>query len=579
MRLPVSVALAAVVAIAAPSRSAAQIVAGRVTDQTSGTPVAGVVVSAVSAGGDVLVRAVTDSASGFRIAVAPGMVKLQFRRIGFSPATRALADTVNGRLDVVLERLPTRLPPVKAVVAAQCESKTANNEDILALWEQARSGMLTSLVAREAKAAYTSVLLYQTSFNGDDELPRAVDRFEFSGTSTAFVAGGEPAALARDGYLVREGLGYSFLAPDDQVLFDETFLNTHCFTPEPATSDSLVGIHFESAKGVKKVGVVGTVWLRRNPLDLVSVEYRYTNLDKGMQRVNPGGSIQFRQMPNGITMVNQWRIRGATLYVPSGTTMARSAVVGRGGVPNAMARPASRRDPVVTANETGAMIEMMQWPGVQTYIAPMGSVSGVAVDKYSGKPLANTLVRFDRTPFKAVTDSVGAFTILDVLPGLYAADIGDPDLIKYGVESPLVGPVAIRYGPNTGVRLEGEGPAATIARGCDEKSDARVMVPKAIGGPSAIFGRVMAGRLAADGLSFRAEVSLPGMTAGSAPFTLRGKTDKLGRFRVCGLPPGGKVRVVTDERKTLMGVAELPVDPAKPFSLATIQLEPPKPPT
>ena len=235
--------------VATASALGAQMVTGRVTDQTSGVNVAGVVVSAIDANGTLLARTLTDSASGYHMPVVPAMAKLQFRRIGFSPATVALADSVNGRLDVVLVRLPTRLPPVKAVVAAQCDTRTANNDDVLALWEQARSGMLTSLVARESKAAYTSVLVYRTSFDGDDELPRAVQRIEFTGTSTAFVAGGEPAALARDGYYVREGFSSVFLAPDDQVLFDESFLDTHCFTSESAPGDSLVGIHFESAKG------------------------------------------------------------------------------------------------------------------------------------------------------------------------------------------------------------------------------------------------------------------------------------------------------------------------------------------
>src|SRR5215213_6453548 len=96
----------------------AQTISGRVTDRTSGLPVAGVVISALDASGQPLVRAVTDSASGYRIILMPGAMKLHFRRIGFSPAQIRIADSVNGRIDVVLSRLPTQLPAVKAVAAA-----------------------------------------------------------------------------------------------------------------------------------------------------------------------------------------------------------------------------------------------------------------------------------------------------------------------------------------------------------------------------------------------------------------------------------------------------------------------------
>ena len=219
------------------------------------------------------------------------------------------------------------------------------------------------------------------------------------------------------------------------------------------------------ARRGKKVGVAGTVWLRRDPLDLVSVDYKYTNLERALQRANPGGSIHFRPMPNGITMVNAWRIRGATQYVPAPTGPQR-VVLGRPG----SARPSDNRRRLtpwrhrMKRAQSSRSCSGLMFP---TYIAPMASVSGVAIDKLSSVPLANALVRFERTPFKAVTDSTGAFTILDVLPGVYAADIGEPELLDYGVEGPLIGPLAIKFGPNTGLRLVGEGPASTVARGCD----------------------------------------------------------------------------------------------------------------
>src|SRR4051794_2355234 len=67
---------------------AQQLVQGRITDQTSAFPLAGVVVSGVDSAGETLARTVSDSASGFRLPLLAGMIKLQFRRIGYAPATR-----------------------------------------------------------------------------------------------------------------------------------------------------------------------------------------------------------------------------------------------------------------------------------------------------------------------------------------------------------------------------------------------------------------------------------------------------------------------------------------------------------
>jgi hypothetical protein len=534
-----------------------------------------------------LTRAVTDSASGYHIAVLPGMVRLSFRRIGYSPTEAALKDSVNGRIDVVMSRLPTKLPPVKAVVTAQCAEGT-NGPDVLALWDQARSGMLTSLVAHDSKAEYTSVLLYQTSFKGDDETPRSVDRIEMpAGTSHPFATGVDPGELARDGYLVREGLQNAFLAPDEGVLFDETFLTSHCFSldaPSPFAGDSLIGIRFEPGKGSKQVDVKGVVWLRRDPLDLSSMEYSYANIARNIERARPGGSLRFRQMPNGITMIQEWRIRSAAASgsvisfgnappgVPPSITRGRGGVaVMRRGVGGASGMPTAGRQTVVTASETGAIIEMMQWKDAPPFLAPLATISGVVMDKQTKKPLANTPIRFYRTPFAGTTDSLGAFTLVDVLPGLYEFDAGDPNLEAYGASPELVGPVAIKYGPNE-LKLEIDGPVAAILRGCKEK-DGRVVMPPAFTGANAIFGILAADKHGVGSQEFTVDVLPAGAVPGSSAFSVKGKTDKLGRFRICGLPDGtATLFSLKDELEAKQTVT---VDSGHPIQLITLTLKRP----
>lgn len=553
----------------------AQTITGRVTDRTSGAPVAGVVVSGLDTAGAALIRAVTDSASGFRLQLTAGVEKLQFRRIGYLPAEVALKDSVGGRIDVVLTRLPTQLPPVKAIVAAQCD-RNANEPDVLALWDQSRSGMLTSMVARESKAGYTSVLVYQHEFKGDDELPRTVERIELPpGVSQPFGTGGDPANLVQLGYLIREGFQESFIAPDDRVLFDESFLTSHCFTTDSSriSADSLIGIRFTSGKGSKLVGVQGTVWLRTNPLDLASAEYEYTNVSRAMERVHPGGSIRFRRMPNGITMIAEWRIRGAQEWSMSTSVPMRQTRSTTGGAAARRARGGAVVRTTATAVETGAVIELMQWPDAPPYVAPLATVSGILIDKYSGKPLANTPIRFYRAPYATTTDSAGAFTFIDVLPGRYELDAGDFELEKYGASGDLIGPIAVKYGANSNLGLEAEGPAAAVTRACGEKVDGRVNMPKALSGPNAVFGVVTTSRgdVPPKDQPFFVEFLPAGAVPGTPAFPLKGKADALGRFRVCGLP-AGSLRVRAATKSGVSTTVDLKIDPAKPYQLVTVKL-------
>jgi hypothetical protein len=547
------------------SAAQAQTISGRVTDRTSGIPVAGVVVSALDAAGVPLVRTVTDSVSGYRMPLLAGAVKLNFRRIGFSPAQVAITDAVDGRIDVILTRLPTQLPPVKALASAQCDAD-ANTGDALSMWEEARAGLLTSLVARESKTAFLSVLVYQTELVGDDEQPRTVQRLQMADVSHAFRSE-DPAQLAKKGYFD----GFAYIGPDENVLAEESFLATHCFRLGDAPNDSTIALRFTPAKGRKVVDLDGTLLLNRNPLDIRSIEYRYTRVSSAEEKGQPGGSILFRNMPNGITMVQQWRVRSASLQ-SRGFSTRMTVSRGSGAAARAPARGRSR-DPVLSVTETGAIIELMQWPGAPAFMAPLATVSGVAVDKLAGKPLVNTPVRLSHTPFNATTDSSGAFTMIDVLPGIYQAGVGNPQLELFEAAADLVGPIAIKFGTNTGVTVTGDDAATTAARGCAEKKDGRVDMPKALAGTNAIFGMITSadGKVPPRGQQFIIEMTPAGAVPGTPAFPLKGKADQFGRFRACGLP-AGTARIRASSKSGLSSTLDVALDPAHPYQLLTLKL-------
>jgi hypothetical protein len=326
--------------------------------------------------------------------------------------------------------------------------------------------------------------------------------------------------------------------------------------------------------------IAGTVRFRRSPLELESVQYDYVNVKPPLDKARPGGAMYFEHMPSGITMIQRWHIRGAYvvgLSTPAGggaVTISGRIPAGAGSAPARATRPANRRA-TVQATETGAMIELMQWPDAPPFIAKLATVSGVLTDKYTKRPLTNTPIRLYRTPYETKTDSTGAFSLVDVLPGVYEADAGDFALEQYGAAPPLIGPVAIKYGPNS-LALTGEGPEAVVVRACGEKGDGRLEMPRQFAGKNAIFGQVTFDSRPVKQADLRLEVTLAGAVAGTPAFPLKGKTDKQGRFRICGLP-GGTVALVA-RLGDLSGTTRATIVPGEPYQLLTVKLAKPEKP-
>ncbi|HET9424748.1 MAG TPA: carboxypeptidase-like regulatory domain-containing protein [Gemmatimonadaceae bacterium] len=548
MRLAIPAAL-----LFAASGAGAQSLSGRVFDQASREPLGGVVVSAFdSSGSDALSRTVTDRINGYRLALPPGAATIRFRRIGYAPVIAQVGDAMNGRIDVTMSRLPTQLPPIKALAVATCDRRP-DHDQALALWQEVRSGMLASIVARESRMGSISVLAYEHDFDGDRELPRAVQRIEFTGASRAFSAGGHPDTLARRGYLEYDRGTVTPLGPDDAVLFDESFLSTHCFhlVDAKAGDDSTLGLGFRPAKGRGLPDVEGTVWLRKDPLDLSSVEFRYVNLPPRLRRGRPGGSIEFRPMPNGITTIHQWHIR-------SWADDSRSTV-------------------------NGAVLELMQWPEAPPYFATLGAVSGVAREKETGRLMRGREVRLGGTPFQATTDSTGAFRIMDVLPGVYAMDVGDPILELHALSPRAPRGFRVEPGENDVGTIEIETGAQLVKRACSGQLLTQVTLPPGLGS-AAVIGMIVDSAGRPVHVPFSVEVRADTAAAGSPALVIQANSDFMGRFRICGVPLDGRVTITTEEVGGMAGRAEVVFEPSKalvtPYRTVAIALQrkPPGPP-
>ena len=124
--------------------------------------------------------------------------------------------------------------------------------------------------------------------------------------------------------------------------------------------------------------------------------------------------------------------------------------------------------------------------------------------------------------------------------------------------------------------MTGEGPEAVVVRGCGDKVDGRIDMPKQFAGKNAIFGQVTFDSRPVKEADLRIEVTLAGAVAGTPAFPLKGKTDKQGRFRVCGLP--SDTVALTARLGELGGTGRTTIAPLHPYDLVTVKLAKPEKP-
>ena len=73
--------------------------------------------------------------------------------------------------------------------------------------------------------------------------------------------------------------------------------------------EGLVRLLFEPLLRDDRADVRGVLWLNRADAQLQFIEYGYENLPSGFQSDRVGGRVQFRMLPSGAWIVENWYIR------------------------------------------------------------------------------------------------------------------------------------------------------------------------------------------------------------------------------------------------------------------------------
>jgi hypothetical protein len=410
----------------------AQQVRGTIRDSTSRLPIAGAVVTTLDSIGRVGRRTLSDERGAF-VAIAPSDARrLRIVRLGFRPVEIELSQTrgLETTLNVVMLRIPYQLQPVRITAGASCPRRS-DRAAALALLEQARAGLLATVVARSERPAEMKRLLIERRMMGTSGkfARHSVQIESVRSTVAAFRAGRSAPRFVKEGFADDAIDAPTFFAPDAEVLLDEGFAAGYCFSimDRNRARPNQVGLGFKAADSRRgRIDVDGALWIDTVARALVDIEFRYVGLEHALDRFEPGGHVEFREMANGVVLIDRWFIRlaGAEPDTANGGRRPLDPVSRRQEVGD------WRTMPYVVA-EVGGELARATWPDGYNWVASLGTLSlTVTADK--GLPSPRTKIRLDDTNYEATTDSAGHLEITDLAPGPYSAVVVDERLEPIG---------------------------------------------------------------------------------------------------------------------------------------------------
>ena len=413
------IALVAATAAIAPRPAHAQRVRGTLTDSATGEPVSGAVVSVLDSAGQFVSRTIADDKGRYSAARLRGARTLHIVRIGYRPADAPLAEN-DSTLDFRLAPIASRLATMTASEGRVCPGKPGASE-ALELWEQARNGLLASVVARESNPPRLRIRTY---WRTRDPVRKRVEsdssRTKDIVADRSYVAARPAWAFEAEGYM-REHVGgeREYFAPDEAVLLDPSFAATHCMRLADADAghNNQIGIRFEPADIRSRdtvVDLAGTLWLDKVAPSLRSFEFEYTNLESRAR--GSGGALTFETMPNGVPMVVRWNIHSAILAID-----AENSTGVRHAPPPRSIRTNVR---VLGYQETGGETGYAIWPDGSHWNLGLSRIVGVVTDQ-AGERAPRARVWFNGGRDTVVADERGEFRFGYQFPGNYVLVASD----------------------------------------------------------------------------------------------------------------------------------------------------------
>lgn len=516
----------------------AQFIRGQVVDSTSGSPVVAGFVILQSAEGTELRRTLTTREGRFTIQPpGPGVYRLRSERIGYeawdSPTIRlAPRDT----LDFVLR--VTALPIILSTIIVEenttCQIRASEGVNTAVVWEEVRKALVAASWSATQGFYRHELHRYRRTV---DRSRRRVSKEEVSLSSGYYrtpFSSRSPDSLALQGYVVDQNKGEWrwYYAPDANVLLDDSFQRTHCFTIVRDERDGIpyVGLAFAPIPGRRISDVEGTLWLHEETSALSRLDFRYTGLEDVPEDDRIGGTVEFLAMPSGAWIVHRWQIRTPRLAARQTRDLfvTRTQVALRG------------------FNDVGGEIVRIQaQDGSTVYTSPnVVRVSGMVFDSTRHRPLEGATVSITGTPYTGITARNGTFNIPALLDGEYGVAFSHPwaDSLGYLPEQ-----YAATLAPGDSIFMQLALPSVEgiVRRRCTDSpgsASTRVLVGTVRGTDGRPVGRGVRVSVTWQRITFS-------QSAGPLSIRERGQrifTDEEGRYIVCDLPLERPISIVVE---------------------------------
>jgi hypothetical protein len=416
-----------------------QEVRGTVRDSASNQPLPNTIILVLDPSGRPAARSMTDAQGRFRVvawagrptakARAAANLRLRVLRMGFRPHEVPLAQVAGGTsVDVLLSSFPINLEVVEVVAAPSCP-KRPDRPAVLTLLQQVRMALYANVLARSQNSATMTQLLYARRFDGDGGRisGQTVRTTVTTGRSEPFDAARSASVIDRQGFREDAEGRHGYLAPDAETLIDADFAENHCFrimAPD-RNRPRQMGLGFEPAvrEDTGHIDIVGTLWVDTLSRVLRDLTFRYVGLDRQTRALGPEGRMTFRELSNGVVLVDKWSLRLASDRVERGESDAPPASRASGVMAGA-----SRSN----AQEIGGEVGRVSWPDGYSWSAPLGSLRLRVVDG-QGRPATSSVVQLVGTNYEPSRDGDGSFVVSDLLPGPYSVTIRDPRLAELDI--------------------------------------------------------------------------------------------------------------------------------------------------